>query len=437
MRVRAMASAAVAGFGFAFAVGILKRRRNLARLNERRARRALQGRVGPSSWATSLARRIASGELEALFLTEEKLWRALSSELARSPSANQLSADAPAARDDDDAHAARAEAGLEAAIASGFDEAGAEEEGDDDGRAPAPAPAAPRPLASITFSGGGFRTMSYFGQIMYLERAGLIGAGTQFYGCSLGAFFAVTYSIVDAHPELRERFIGNTLDYIRAVHFDWLGMWGLCGVVFERILRDLLPAGAAALARGRAHVAIARFGLPWPLGRGLTRAELVSDFRDNDDLVSALIASQFIPGWTHGPHFLQLFRGAPACDGGLFDNQPAPPPPPRGATAAGAAARGHRAKPPRRECVSVVRVAEHLRPPELDWARGHYTCREEHAPVAQVFRPPPCSVGRVEERLVDELRRGYRAAEAAVTAARSRELAPPPTAALPASASAA
>ena len=401
MRMRAMVSAAVAGFGFAFAVGILKRRRNLARLNERRARRALQGRVGPSSWATSLARRIASGELEVLFLTEEKLWRALSSELARSPSANRLSADAPAARDDDDAPAARAEAGLEAAIASGFDEAGAEDD-DDDGRAPAPAPAAPRPLASITFSGGGFRTMSYFGQIMYLERAGLIGAGTQFYGCSLGAFFAVCYTCVDAHPELRERFIACTLDYIRDVHFDWLGMWGLCGVVFERILRDLLPAGAAALARGRAHVAIARFGLPWPLGRGLARAELVSYFHSNDDLTSALIASQFIPGWTHGPWCAPvLFRGAPACDGGLLDNQPSPP------------EHGY----PR---YSFVRFDEHLRPPALDEPRGHYMCREEHAPLAQVFRPPPCAFGRVEERLVDELRRGYRAAQAAVKASRLR-----------------
>ena len=80
-RLRAVASAAIAGFGVAFAVGVMKRRRNLARFNERRERRALHGRTGPSSWATSLARRINSGELETLFLTEEKLWRALSSEL--------------------------------------------------------------------------------------------------------------------------------------------------------------------------------------------------------------------------------------------------------------------------------------------------------------------------------------------------------------------
>ena len=97
-----------------------------------------------------------------------------------------------------------------------------------------------------------------------------------------------------------------------------------------------------------------------------------------------------------------LFRGAPACDGGLLDNQPCPP------------EHGY----PR---YSFVRFDEHMRPPTLDERRGHYMCREEHAPLAQVFRPPPCAFGRVEERLVDELRRGYRAAQAAVQASRLRE----------------
>ena len=383
---RRAVAAGLLGFA-AFGLGLLQRRRNLARYRARRARRAAAGRHGPSSWASTLARRLDSGELEALFLQEERLWRDMGDELAKSPSASRL-----------ERHALLTL-------------------GDDDG-----ARGGPPALRSITFGGGGFRTISYLGQIMYLERHGLIDERTRFFGCSLGAYFAVGYALSGREKRpgsLRERFVAATLDFVADVHFDWLGMWGLCGVVFEDILRANLPDDAAARARGVAHVGVTRFGLPWPLGRGLARAELVSDFRDNDDLVSALIASQFIPGWTHGPWCAPvLFRGAPACDGGLLDNQPSPP------------EHGY----PR---YSFVRFDEHLRPPALDEPRGHYMCREEHAPLAQVFRPPPCAFGRVEERLVDELRRGYRAAEAAVTAARSRELAPPPTAALPASASAA
>ena len=102
----------------------------------------------------------------------------------------------------------------------------------------------------------------------------------------------------------------------------------------------------------------------------LARAELVSDFHSNDDLTSALIASQFIPGWTHGPWCAPvLFRGAPACDGGLLDNQPCPP------------EHGY----PR---YSFVRFDEHLRPPTLDERLlGRFTPGAPDGPLS--FECPP------------------------------------------------
>ena len=51
------------------------------------------------------------------------------------------------------------------------------------------APPAVRPLRTVSFAGGGFRTLSYVGQLMYLERHGLIDRRTRFYGASFGAFF--------------------------------------------------------------------------------------------------------------------------------------------------------------------------------------------------------------------------------------------------------
>lgn len=34
-------------------------------------------------------------------------------------------------------------------------------------------------------------------------------------------------------PQKREVLMAASFDYIRDVHNDWLGMWGLCGAVFE------------------------------------------------------------------------------------------------------------------------------------------------------------------------------------------------------------
>jgi len=46
-------------------------------------------------------------------------------------------------------------------------------------------------VKGISFAGGGFRTISYVGQLIYLEKRGMLSRGnTKFYGASLGAMFA-------------------------------------------------------------------------------------------------------------------------------------------------------------------------------------------------------------------------------------------------------
>jgi hypothetical protein len=77
------------------------------------------------------------------------------------------------------------------------------------------------------------------------------------------------------------------------------GTRGRLRPVLEGVLRDLLPADIADRARGRVHVAVTRLAPPrkwWPLPspRGLVRGELVTDFQDRDDFISALLASCYI-----------------------------------------------------------------------------------------------------------------------------------------------
>ena len=46
-------------------------------------------------------------------------------------------------------------------------------------------------FTSCTYAGGGFKSISYYGSIQYLLHNSLIDKNTQFYGTSLGAFWAI------------------------------------------------------------------------------------------------------------------------------------------------------------------------------------------------------------------------------------------------------
>lgn len=51
---------------------------------------------------------------------------------------------------------------------------------------------------------------------------------------------------------------------------------------------------------------------------------IVNEFKDKADVINALIASQYIPGWTDGLHPVFTWRGRPCVDGGLLNNIPIP-----------------------------------------------------------------------------------------------------------------
>ena len=238
---------------------------------------------------------------------------------------------------------------------------------------------------------------------------------------------------------------------MRAVHDDYVGTWGVYGELFEHLADAHLPDEISA-AQGRLHVAVTRFGLPRALGgRGLVRAELISEFRDKRDLVDALTASQYVPGLTCGPWLLRWFRGGLCCDGGLLDNTPLPPPSPE--AGGGCSSRvptrprddaddgadeadddssdGPRAAAPRRPEGAAAPRVRRARSPRRSGACGASSTRALRAARARRARAPlhvprpvrarapspvpaaRCPLGRVEERVVEEIRRGYRAAHAA------------------------
>jgi len=174
-------------------------------------------------------------------------------------------------------------------------------------------------LDHICFAGGGFRTISYMGQLLYLEKRGFTRPGkTKFWGASFGAFFATGTVFSEENRHISDLLIEGIMCYLERVHDDWWGMWGVCGEYSRDLLTAALPDDIRAV-NGRVHVSITVL-LPVP------HTVLVSEFYSKQDLIDALIASQFIPGWTDGLTPFAMWRGQPCVDGGLFDNIPAPQP---------------------------------------------------------------------------------------------------------------
>uniref|UniRef100_A0A7S2SJ03 PNPLA domain-containing protein n=2 Tax=Rhizochromulina marina TaxID=1034831 RepID=A0A7S2SJ03_9STRA len=260
-------------------------------------------------------------------------------------------------------------------------------------------------LDHICFAGGGFRTISYMGQLLYLEKRGFTRPGqTKFWGASFGAMFATGVIFSECNRHVSDLLIEGIMCYLERVHDDWWGMWGVCGEYMRDLLVEALPDDISAV-NGRVHISITVL-VPYP------HNVLVSEFLSKQDFVDALIASQFIPGWTDGLVPFAMWRGRPCIDGGLFDNIPSPPPPPGDPSGWGRTRSG-----------GFTSLVESFRRPTLE--HGRFICRDAVAPITQVLTPPPAAAA--EHSVIREIKRGYLDAMRAVQDAKGKVLQPTST----------
>lgn len=89
--------------------------------------------------------------------------------------------------------------------------------------------------------------------------------------------------------------------------------------LLEAVIGDVVPQNAVQLCVGRLTVAVTRV---WPSPSH--RPILIDTFLDRDDLLRALLASCFVPGYLSHEPAVQ-FRGFYAVDGGIYDIAPRVP----------------------------------------------------------------------------------------------------------------
>ena len=174
------------------------------------------------------------------------------------------------------------------------------------------------------FSAGGLLFPFYVGVCRGLEKAGYLSPNTKLAGASAGSLIAACVNSglpMDTVSTLCEELMDDVRRH---------GARGRLGIVLEKFLESALPEDAHVRCTGKTFVAVSSMektssrGLSAFAGFGAPQGQLISEFKDRDDLISALMTSCHIPLYMDG-RLTNTFRGSMHLDGGVTNFIPLPP----------------------------------------------------------------------------------------------------------------
>mmetsp|Transcript_30363 Transcript_30363/g.49494 ORF Transcript_30363/g.49494 Transcript_30363/m.49494 type:complete len:247 (-) Transcript_30363:211-951(-) len=154
--------------------------------------------------------------------------------------------------------------------------------------------------------------MNINGGLLFLfSDMGYVHCNTQYAGASGGALVATAMCCGFSSNEIMKTVL-ELAEWYRAQH---IGL-GILETEMRRRFLALLPEEAWSIVGNKLHIAIL------PLDpRKMFRAELVSNFESNEEMVEALLASSYIPLYL-GPSLATKFRNEIVVDGGLVNAVP-------------------------------------------------------------------------------------------------------------------
>ena len=165
--------------------------------------------------------------------------------------------------------------------------------------------------AAVCLCGGGFRTWYHIG--VYHGLYSTFGRETldkvHWSGSSVGSLMAcIAASGVD--PDVVWAHIPD----IACLHRDrWWTNFSTVGNKCRFLLQDVLPEDAHVRCTGRCFISITSL---FPVPHNV----IVTEFETRDDLIDAVIASTYIPLWTHPG--ICVHHGMVCVDGGVMNNLP-------------------------------------------------------------------------------------------------------------------
>ena len=172
-------------------------------------------------------------------------------------------------------------------------------------------------LSSVSFAGGGFRTITYIPMMYRLILSGRVDHTTTFHGASLGAMWSIVSCLLTCDHDQEEaraaarNIILSTTYYVANVNVSWYGMWGRLYDVTYQCMSQIPPKFLDCF-QGKCHMSITQL-TPFPRNR------IISTYDSIDDLAHRCAVSMCVPFFTVLAPFVR-YKGQSVCDGGITDN---------------------------------------------------------------------------------------------------------------------
>ncbi|KAI8477176.1 MAG: hypothetical protein J3K34DRAFT_105768 [Monoraphidium minutum] len=167
------------------------------------------------------------------------------------------------------------------------------------------------------YASGGFLVLYYIGVSKMLQQLGVVRVGeTKSAGTSVGSIAQGLDQGMGDHDDFINDHAVRFCETCRANRY----CFGTLDTEFTKLVRELMThnKGSGRRISGMACSVFSRGPMSAPVG------DYTCDFANDEDLVQAVRASSYVPGWS-GAAPAVMYRGAPAYDGAFSQYVPCPP----------------------------------------------------------------------------------------------------------------
>lgn len=165
-------------------------------------------------------------------------------------------------------------------------------------------------IDNIYITGGGFKTLKYYGAIRYLYNNNLINPAANIYCSSAGVLAGIAIILYQIDKEKFEYYVKSLKEICNDLRINKRKIYG-CGdthfvPLLNEIINDIEPF------KNKLHISITTFNI-------IPRNIFISDFQSKEELIDAVKTTMHIP-YTISKSLFVSFRNIWCMDGGITNN---------------------------------------------------------------------------------------------------------------------